>query len=86
MADRKTGNMEPGSSVSIVSGYRLDDQAIQVWSLADSKDFSSNLLSPDWLWGPTQAPVQWALEVLSLGVKPGRGVMLTIHPHLVPRS
>jgi hypothetical protein len=36
--------------------------------------------------GPTQAPVQWVPGVLSPGVKRGRGVMLTTHPHLVPRS
>jgi hypothetical protein len=30
--------------------------------------------------GPTQPPVQWVP-----GVKRGRGVMLTTHPHLVPR-
>jgi hypothetical protein len=34
--------MEPGSSVSIVSGYGLDDRAIQVRSPAEAKDFSSN--------------------------------------------
>jgi hypothetical protein len=34
---------EQGSSVSIVSGYRLDDRAIQVRSPAETKDFSSNL-------------------------------------------
>jgi hypothetical protein len=31
------------SSVNIVSGYGLDDQAIQVRSQADAKDFSSSL-------------------------------------------
>jgi hypothetical protein len=35
--------------------------------------------------GPTQPPVQWVPGVLSPGVKRGRGVMLTTHPHLVPR-
>jgi hypothetical protein len=34
---------EPGSSGSIVSGYGLDDRAIEVRSLAEAKDFSSNL-------------------------------------------
>jgi hypothetical protein len=34
---------EPASSVSIVSGYGLDDRAIQVRSRAGAKDFSSNL-------------------------------------------
>lgn len=30
--------------------------------------------------GLTQAPVQWVLGVLSLGVKRDRGVILTVHP------
>jgi hypothetical protein len=36
--------------------------------------------------GPTQRPVQWVPEVLSPGLKRGRGVTLTTHPYLVPRS
>jgi hypothetical protein len=32
-----------GCSVSIVSGYGLDDQAIEVRSLAEEKDFSCSL-------------------------------------------
>jgi hypothetical protein len=32
-----------GSSVSIMSGYRLDDRAIQVSYPAEAKDYSSNL-------------------------------------------
>jgi hypothetical protein len=35
--------------------------------------------------GPTQPPTQWVPEALSLGVKWSQGVMLTTHPHLVPR-
>jgi hypothetical protein len=35
---------------------------------------------------PTQPPIRWVPEVLSPGVKHGRGVPLTTHPHLVPRS
>jgi hypothetical protein len=34
---------EPGSSVSIVSGYGLDDRAIGVRSPEGANDFSSNL-------------------------------------------
>jgi hypothetical protein len=34
---------EPGSSVSTVSGYGLDDQVTQVRSPAETKDLSSNL-------------------------------------------
>jgi hypothetical protein len=36
--------------------------------------------------GPTQPPVQWVPAVLSPGLKRGRGVTLTTHPHLFPRS
>jgi hypothetical protein len=35
--------LEPGSSVSIVSGYGLDDRAIGVRSPGETKDFSSSL-------------------------------------------
>jgi hypothetical protein len=34
---------EPGSSVSIVSAYGLDDRTIEVRSLAETKGFSSSL-------------------------------------------
>jgi hypothetical protein len=34
----------------------------------------------------TQPPVQWVPEILSLGLKLGRGVTLTTNTHLVPRS
>jgi hypothetical protein len=37
------GNEKPGSSVSKVSDYGLDDRAIGVQSPAGTKDFSSNL-------------------------------------------
>jgi hypothetical protein len=36
--------------------------------------------------GPTQPPVQWVPGVLSPELKRGRGVTLTTHPHLAPRS
>jgi hypothetical protein len=36
--------------------------------------------------GPTQPPVQWVLGALPPGVQRCRGVMLTTHPLLVPRS
>jgi hypothetical protein len=35
--------MSRGSSVSIVSGYGLDDRAIEVRSPTEAKDFFSNL-------------------------------------------
>jgi len=33
---------EPGGSVSILSGYRLDDWQMEVRSPAEAKDFSSS--------------------------------------------
>jgi hypothetical protein len=38
-----TYQVKPCSSVSIVSGYGLDDQAIEVRSPAEARDFSSDL-------------------------------------------
>jgi hypothetical protein len=41
---QSTGNhREPGSSVSIVSGYGLDDWAIKVRSLIEAKEFYFSL-------------------------------------------
>jgi hypothetical protein len=74
-----------GSSVSIVSGYGLDDRAIEVRSPAESKDLSSSLCVqtgsgayPASCPMGTGGPFPW--------VKRGWGVMLTTHPHLVPKS
>jgi hypothetical protein len=69
------------SSVSIMSGYGLDDLAIQVRSLV--KNFSSNLCVQT---GSGAHPVSCTMAVFSPEVKRGRGVTLTTHPHLVPRS
>jgi hypothetical protein len=69
---------EPGSSVSIVSDYVLDVRVIGVRSPVQAEDFSSSLC------------VQTSSEahpagVLSQGLKWGRGVTLTTHPHVAPR-
>jgi hypothetical protein len=40
------------SSVSIVSGYGLDDRSIEVRSPAEAKEFFLWPLCPDRLWGP----------------------------------
>jgi hypothetical protein len=77
---------EPGSSVSIVSGYGLDDRAIDVRSPAGTKNFSYSFSVSRPALGPTQPPVQWVPLVLSPGLKRGRGVTLITHPYLVPRS
>jgi hypothetical protein len=42
----------PGSSVTIVYGYGLDDRAIEVRSPAEAKRFFVYPLCPDRLWGP----------------------------------
>jgi hypothetical protein len=72
---------EPDSSVSAVSGYRLDDPAIEDRFPAEARDFSSNLCVQTDSGAPTQLPVKWVL-----GVKRGHGVKLTSHRHLVSRS
>jgi hypothetical protein len=43
---------EPGSSGSIVSGYGLQDRAIEVRSSTEAKGFFLYPLCPDRLWGP----------------------------------
>jgi hypothetical protein len=78
---------EPSNSVSIMSSYGLDDRAIEVRSPAEEKRYLLPLSSVSRpALGPTQPPVQWVPGVLSPGLKSGRGVTLTTHPHLVPRS
>jgi hypothetical protein len=74
-----------GSSGSIVSDYELDNRAIGVRSQAGAKDFSSNLCVQT---GSGAHPASCTMGTGGPfpGVKRGRGVMLTTHPHLVPRS
>jgi hypothetical protein len=68
-----------------VSGYGLDDRAIVGRSPGEAKkNFRLSSVSRPAL-GPTQLPVQWVPVVLS-GLKSGRGVKVTTHLHLVPRS
>jgi hypothetical protein len=74
-----------GSSVSIVSGYGLDGRAIEVRSPAEARDFPLTSVSIPAL-GPSQPRVQWVPGVLFPWVKRGRGVTLTTHPHLMPKS
>jgi hypothetical protein len=73
------------NSGSILSDYGLDDRAIGVRSPAGAKDFSSMFCVRTGS-GTHPASCPMATGVLSPGVKRGRGVTLTTHPHLVPRS
>jgi hypothetical protein len=67
--------------VSYVPGQCLtNDWTTRVRSLAQANNLSLASVSRPAL-RPTQLPIQWVP-----GVKRSRGVMLTTHPHLVPRS
>jgi hypothetical protein len=70
---------EPGTSVSIVSGYGLDHRKIEVLSPAETKEFFPLASVSRSALQRTQPPVQWVLGVLSLGVERGRDVTLTTH-------
>jgi hypothetical protein len=74
-----------GSSVSIMSDYRLDDRMIGVQSLVEAKDFSLASVSRPAL-RPTQPPIQWVPGVLSRRVQRRRGLTMNTHPHIMPGS
>jgi hypothetical protein len=73
------------SSVSTVCDFGLDNRAIGVRSPAGTKDFSSSLFVQT---GSGAHPASCTMGTGGPfpGVKRGRGVMLTTHPHLMPRS
>jgi hypothetical protein len=76
---------EPGSSVSIVLATGWSTGRSRFDPRQGQRIFPLTSVSRPVL-GPTQTPVQWVPGVLSPGIKRGRGVTLTTHPHLVPRS
>jgi len=68
----------PGSSVGIETDYGLE--------CPGSNPGGDEIFRPSRpALGHNQPPVKWVTR-LSLGLKCGRGVMLTTHPLLVPRS
>ena len=71
-------NSGPGSSVSIATDYGLDSPGTNPGEDEIFLPFRPAL-------GPTQPPVKWVPGV-SPEVKYGRGVLVTTHPLLVPRS
>jgi hypothetical protein len=77
--------LETSSSVSIAFDYTLDDRAIGVRSPAEERDFSS-ILCVQTSSEAHSASYPMGTGVLSEELKHGRGVTLTTHPHLVPRS
>jgi hypothetical protein len=68
-----------------VSDYGLDDRAIGVRSPGGAKDFSS-ILCVQTGFEAHLASCTMGPGVLSPGAKRGRGVTVTTHPHLVPKS
>jgi hypothetical protein len=71
-------NSGPGSSVGVATDYGLDGPG--------SNPGGGEIFRPSrQALGPTQSPVKRVPD-LSRGVKCGRGVLLTTHPLLVPRS
>jgi hypothetical protein len=70
---------EPGSSVGIATGYGLDGPGIEYRWGRDFPHLSRPAL------GPTQRPLQLVPGSFP-GVESGRGLTLTPHPLLVPRS
>jgi hypothetical protein len=72
------------SSVGVALGYRLDDRDSRVRFPAAAGNFSLHHRVQNGS-GTPQPPIQWVPGALSLGYS-GRGMKLTTHIHLVPRS
>jgi hypothetical protein len=76
---------EPGSSVSMVSGYGLDDWAIGVRSPAGAKDFSSILcVQTGYGVHPASRKIDTGSPFPGGKARPGRDANHS--PHLVPKS
>jgi hypothetical protein len=76
---------EKGSSVSIVSGYGLDDWAIEVRSPAEAKDFSFSLYVVTGSGAHSAScPMGTGAPFPGAKARPGRDADHS--PHLLPRS
>jgi hypothetical protein len=76
--------LEPGSSVSIVSDYGLDDRAIGVRSPAGAKDFSSICVQTGYEAHPASCTMGTGGHFPGGKARPGRDADHS--PHLVPTS
>jgi hypothetical protein len=70
--------------VGIATGYAPDDRGVGVPIPEESRFFSSPR-RPDWLWGPPKVQYNGYRGLLPRG-QSGRGVKLTTHLRLMPRS
>jgi hypothetical protein len=71
-------------AVSIATGYGLDDQGVRIRVLVWARIFTSPC-HPDRLWGPPSLLSNGYHGLFTRGLS-GRGVKLTTHLQLMPRS
>jgi hypothetical protein len=84
LEEQKYLSYSPDSVVGIATGYGLDDEEVGVRVSVEARIFTSPC-RPNRLWGPPNllSNMYWGLFPLALS---GRGVKLTTHLQLVPRS
>jgi hypothetical protein len=84
ISETRCKDSEPGSSASIVPGYRVDDWAIEARSPAEAKGLSNLCVQT----GSAAHPASCTMGTGDPfpGAKARLGVTLTTHPNLVPKS